>query len=87
VGATVSCAPLKLNKPAQRRRESARKPVLALHRLVSVKRCFGSVAQLEPKKKRLSDKDLAEIQLGLAHSSGADLADRRLFEPDYSSIM
>jgi hypothetical protein len=61
--------------------------VLALHRLVSVKRCFGSVAQLEPKKKRLSDKDLAEIQLGLAHSSGADLADRRLFEPDYSSIM
>jgi hypothetical protein len=87
VGATVSCAPLKLNKPAQRRRESARKPVLALHRLVSVKRCFGSVAQLEPKKKRLSDKDLAEIPLGLAHSFGADLADRRLFEPDYSSIM
>jgi hypothetical protein len=62
-------------------------PVATLARSVSVKRCFGSVARLEPKKKRLSDKDLAEIPLGLAHSFGADLADRRLFEPDYSYIM
>jgi hypothetical protein len=49
--------------------------------------CFGSVARCEPKKKRLSDKGLAKIPLGLAHNFGADLADRRLFEPNYSSIM
>jgi hypothetical protein len=46
-----------------------------------IDRYFGSVARCEPKKKRFSDKDLAEISLGLAHSFGADLADRRLFEP------